>query len=229
MELAGDVVPVGDAAVLAVLGDSVDEETLPRVWSLAAALRAMLGDSILDVAPAFASVLVRFDPSVARLATIMACVRGALENENVTREASTRLVDVRVCFDPEFGLDLSDVARHAKMSEAEVVEAFCRPTYRVAFLGFTAGFPYLIGLPKALELPRLTTPRVRVPAGSVALAAGICGIYPRPSPGGWRVLGKTSADVFNPTREPAALFAPGDRVRFSAVDSLDRAIAEVAA
>jgi inhibitor of KinA len=227
MELAGDVVPVGDAAVLAVLGDSVDEATLPRVWSLAAALRTTLGNSALDIVPAFASVLVRFDPSVARLATIMACVRGALEHAGAAGEASSRLVDVRVCFDPEFGLDIGDIARHAKTSEAEVVEAFCEPTYRVAFLGFTAGFPYLTGLPKALDVPRLATPRVRVPAGSVALAAGICGVYPRPSPGGWRILGKTAADIFNAAREPAALFAPGDRVRFHPVASLDRATADV--
>ncbi|HXW50956.1 MAG TPA: carboxyltransferase domain-containing protein, partial [Candidatus Acidoferrales bacterium] len=106
---------------------------------------------------------------------------------------------------------------------------FCRPEYHVAFLGFTAGFPYLLGLPKVFELPRLPTPRVRVPAGSVALAAGQCGIYPRSSPGGWHILGKTNAEVFDPARETAALFAPGDRVRFHPVASLSDATASVTA
>lgn len=228
MKLAGDVLPVGDAAVLAVLGDSINEATVSDVWSLRAMLRNQLGASVLDIVPAFASVLVRFDPSVARLATIMACVRGAMEQTQDLPATESRTIDVSVCFAAEYALDLVDVARQVALSPEEVVREFCRPMYRVAFLGFTAGFPYLLGLPKKLDLPRLQTPRVRVPAGSVAIAAGQCGIYPRSSPGGWRIVGKTQAHVFDPTREPASLFAPGDRVLFHAVESLDAAIASVA-
>lgn len=228
MKLAGDVLPVGDAAVLAVLGDSIDEATVRDVWALCASLRNQLGPSVLDIVPAFASVLVRFDPSVARLATIMACVRGAMEQTPDLPLSESRTIDVSVCFREEYALDLIDVARRVTLSPDEVVSEFCRPTYRVAFLGFTAGFPYLLGLPKKLNLPRLLTPRVRVPAGSVATAAGQCGIYPRSSPGGWRILGKTQANVFDPACEPAALFTPGDRVRFRAVDSLELATASIA-
>lgn len=227
MKPAGDVLPVGDAAVLAVLGDTVDEATVNRVCSVAASLRQWLGTSVLDVVPAFASVLVRFDPGVARLATIVACVRGAIEKAQNLPAIESRTIDVSICFSAEYALDLADVARQAALSPDEVVSQFCRPTYSVAFLGFTAGFPYLLGLPKNLDLPRLPTPRVRVPAGSVAIAAGQCGIYPRSSPGGWRILGKTQANIFDPTREPAALFQPGDRVRFHAVESLDAAIASI--
>ncbi len=228
MKLAGDVLPVGDAAVLAVLGDSIDEATVSHVWSLCATLRNQLGASVLDIVPAFASVLVRFDPSVARLATIMACVRGAMEQTQDITVSESRTIDVSVCFSAEHALDLSDIARQVGLSLDEVVSEFCRPTYQVAFLGFTAGFPYLLGLPKKLDLPRLPTPRVRVPAGSVAIAAGQCGIYPRSSPGGWRILGKTQANIFDPSRQPAALFAPGDCVRFHAVDSLDATTATIA-
>ncbi len=229
MKMRGDVIPVGDAAVLTVLGEAADEATLRQVWSLSATLKESLGESILEVTPAFTSVLVRFDPSVARLATIMACVRGALESDRAATTVESRTIDVNVCFGPEFSLDLGDVARHAGMSETDVVQVFCAPIYRVAFLGFIAGFPYLSGLPQALALPRLATPRVRVPAGSVALAAGVCGIYPRTSPGGWRIVGKTEADVFNVARSPAALFAPGDRVRFHPVSTIEAATATVSA
>jgi inhibitor of KinA len=227
MNRQGDVLPVGDAAVLVSLGETIDDSTSARVWSLYAALDNELRASVLDIVPAFASILIRFDPSVARLATIMACTRGVLENAPATQPSVGRTVRVNVCFDAEYALDLADIARSAGMREVEVISEFCRPTYRVAFLGFTAGFPYLIGLPQALQVPRLQTPRVRVPAGSVALAAGQCGIYPRSSPGGWRILGKTRAEVFNPSRHPAALFAPADRVIFHAVDSLEAATASI--
>jgi KipI family sensor histidine kinase inhibitor len=227
MNRRGDVLPVGDAAVVVYLGETIDDATSARVWSMCAALDNELRASVLDIVPAFASILIRFDPSVVRLATIMACVRGVLENAPEAARSAGRTVRVNVCFDAEYALDLADVARSAGMREEDVIEEFCRPTYRVAFLGFTAGFPYLIGLPRALQVPRLHTPRVRVPAGSVALAAGQCGIYPRESPGGWRILGKTTAEVFSPSRDPAALFAPADRVIFRAVASLEDATATV--
>lgn len=228
MTTACDVLPVGDAAVLAVLGESIEDATIGNVWWLCTTLQKMLGASVLDIVPAFASVLVRFDPSVARLATIMACVRGALENLESLPSGESRTVAVNVCFAAEHALDLADVARHAGLSEEDAVSEFCRPIYRVAFLGFTAGFPYMLGLSQKLDLPRLPTPRVRVPAGSVALAAGQCGIYPRSSPGGWRIVGKTQANLFDPSHDPAALFRPGDRVRFRAVVSLDEATASIA-
>jgi KipI family sensor histidine kinase inhibitor len=227
MNRQGDVLPVGDAAVLVSLGNTIDDSTSARVWSLCAALNNELRASVLDIVPAFASILIRFDPSVVRLATIIASTRGVLENAPPTPPSVGHTVHVNVCFDSEYALDLADIARSAGMREEEVIGEFCRPTYRVAFLGFTAGFPYLIGLPRALQVPRLQTPRVRVAAGSVALAAGQCGIYPRSSPGGWRVLGKTSAEVFNPLRDPAALFAPADRVIFHPVDSLEAATVSI--
>jgi KipI family sensor histidine kinase inhibitor len=227
MATLGDIVPVGDAAVLAVLDDCVDQATVRRVWALDAALRAALRASVLDIVPAYGSVLVRFDPSVSQLALIMAAVRGALEAVRAIEEPSSRTIDVGVCFAPEHALDLDAVALQVGMARDNVIRAFCEPTYRVAFLGFTAGFPYMLGLSPKLDLPRLASPRVRVPAGSVAFAAGQCGIYPRSSPGGWRILGKTNAQIFDLARDPASLFQPADSVHFHAVASLEEAGAAV--
>jgi len=210
MSIAGDVLPVGDAAVLAVVGDAIDE-----------------GTAALDVVPAYASVLVRFDPAAAQLAIAMATMRGALEQATTGPPAIVRHIDIGVCFSNEYALDLEDVAQKTELAPLQVIEEFCRPIYRVAFLGFSAGFPYLLGLSDKLHLPRLPTPRVKVPAGSVAFAAGQCGIYPRNSPGGWRVLGKTGATIFDPAKAEPALLHPGDSVRFHAVDSLDQATAVV--
>jgi KipI family sensor histidine kinase inhibitor len=129
--------------------------------------------------------------------------------------APGRLVEIPVRYDGE---DLDVVAGHAGLSVGEVVRRHAAPEYTVACLGFTAGFAYLEGLDPALHVPRRATPRARVPAGSVAIAGDHAGVYPRAAPGGWHVLGSTTAVLFDETlyeREaPPAVLAPGDRVRF---------------
>ena len=227
MAVRGSVLPVGDAGVLAVLGDAIDAKTLASVWSLLGVLKAALGDSVLDIVPAYSSVLVRFNPSATQLATVMAVVRGAMEVAGQTLDTASRRIEVGVCFSAECALDINEVAERTGLAPDRIVEEFCGSTYRVAFLGFTAGFPYMIGLSGRLDLPRLPSPRVRVPAGSVGFAAGQCGIYPRQSPGGWRILGRTSGLIFDPERATPALFRPGDIVRFHPVASLDDARANV--
>jgi inhibitor of KinA len=227
MSLAGDVLPVGDAAVLAVVGDTIDEATAARVWALHAAAVLAFGAAALDVVPAYGSVLVRFDPSAAQLAIAMATMRGALERATAGKAVPARRVDIGVCFAPEHALDLEEVARQTGLTTSDVIAEFCRPTYRVAFLGFSAGFPYLLGLSKKLDVPRLPTPRVKVPAGSVGFAAGQCGIYPRSTPGGWRILGKTHAAIFDVGRAEPALLRPGDSVRFHPVEVVGQATAVI--
>lgn len=122
-----------------------------------------------------------------------------------------RLVEIPVRYDGE---DLAAVAARLDLGVPEVVTRHTAPTYTVACLGFSRGFPYLDGLDPALRLPRRDTPRPRVPAGAVAIAADQAGIYPQASPGGWHLLGRTDAAIFDPGREPPGLLAPGDRVRF---------------
>lgn len=121
-----------------------------------------------------------------------------------------RLVELAVRYD---GADLGAVAAACGLTPTEVVDLHAGAEYTVAFLGFLPGFPYLTGLPAALHLPRRADPRPTVPAGSVAIAEDVCGIYPRPSPGGWHLLGSCDRVLFDPEEEPAALLAPGDRVR----------------
>jgi KipI family sensor histidine kinase inhibitor len=213
--------------VLAVVGEQINPKTVASVWSLLGVLKTMLGDSVLDIVPAYASVLVRFNPSATQLASVMATVRGAMETAGEVADEASRMVEVGVSFAADYALDMTDVAQHTGLTPEAIVEEFCRPTYRVAFLGFSAGFPYMIGLSEKLDVPRLRSPRVRVPAGSVGFAAGQCGIYPRQSPGGWRILGKTSAPIFDAESAHPALFQPGDRVRFHSVAALDDAHARV--
>lgn len=221
--------PMGDGAVLATIGDGVDLGTMRRTWALAATARQALGEYTLDVVGAYASVLVRFDPQAGLLPIVMAALRGALEALDVTIERHPRLLRVGVCFGGDCGADFEDVARELRMTPAELRDAFCSADYRVAFLGFLAGFPYLVGLPAALSVPRLATPRPLVPAGTVAVAGYQCGIYPRAYPGGWRLIGRTATRIFDAGRTPPTLFVPGDAVRFESVLRIEDAVVRMCA
>lgn len=131
----------------------------------------------------------------------------------------SRLVEIPVCYGGEFGQDLEDVAVRVKLSSAEVIARHSAAEYFVLQLGFAPGFPYLHGLPEALVVPRRDTPRVAVPAGSVAIANHQSCIYPVVIPGGWNLIGRTPCKLFRPGHEPPALLQPGDRVKFRAISA----------
>lgn len=195
----------GERAVLA------EVDGLPTVHRLAAAVRAASLRGVVDVVPGHRTVLV----TVASSADLPA-VRDALPVLDLPAPASVggRLVEVPVVYDGE---DLPEVSRLTGLPADEVVRRHTAVEYVVAFLGFTPGFPYLLGLDPALHVPRRATPRTSVPAGSVGLAGDQTGVYPRPTPGGWQLLGRTDVVLFDADRSPPALLAPGDRLRFAAV------------
>lgn len=143
---------------------------------------------------------------------LVALTDGAAPHDGVRTEPSTHVVDV--VYD---GADLADVAAITGLDVDEVIRRHTAPTYVVAFLGFSRGFPYLAGLDPAIVVPRLASPRTSVPAGSVAMGAGYTGIYPASSPGGWRLLGHTSAQFFDEHSDPPSSLQPGDRVTFRGV------------
>jgi KipI family sensor histidine kinase inhibitor len=228
--------PLGNSSVLVGLGDGIDEELALRSMELAASMRTALGSAAQDVVPAYNSVLVRFDPLATSATRQLALVGEAVDQMAIDfapaikgREKVPRHITFGVCFGGQFGLDFEQTAHDLGMRERRMRDLICQPEYRVAFLGYLAGFPYLLGLPDALaSAHRRSSPRPRVPAGSVAIAAGQCGVYPRAASGGWRLLGQTAAVLFEPDREPAALLRPGDYVRFEPRERLADANAEFA-
>lgn len=210
--------PFGEAALLVTLGDTLDVPTARRAQALAAAIREAAGDEPHwgTIVPGAASVLVGFDPlAVEREAVTqaLASIVGALPAEP-PQPAGARAHTFRVAYGGEDGPDLPALAEETGLPIADVVERHASVGYEVAFLGFAPGFAYLLSVPEAIARPRLATPRPRVPAGSIGIAGRATGIYPAPLPGGWRIVGRTDAILFDPhAREPARL-RPGDIVRF---------------
>ena len=191
-------------------------ETATSAEALALCAWVTSSGRALRARPGLRSVLVQADDARAGSDALSGLARdlaAAVVDEIPVPEG--RLVEIGVRYDGE---DLPEVADRLGLEAAEVVARHTAPTYTVACLGFSRGFPYLDGLDPALRLPRRDTPRARVPAGSVAIAAEQAGIYPQTSPGGWHLLGRTDVPLFDPGREPPALLAPGDRVRFVPLD-----------
>jgi KipI family sensor histidine kinase inhibitor len=184
----------------------------PAGWFAELCRRRDQGElEVLDIVPGARTVLLDgvTDPS-----GVAAAVRSWRPDPSVT--ASGSVVSVPVEFD---GPDLADVAKQWGVPPQEVVDRLSQTEFHVAFCGFAPGFAYLAGLPDELAVPRLETPRPKVPAGSVGLADRYAGIYPTASPGGWRLVGHTTVTLFDHARTPPALLAPGTRVRFVAIGS----------
>jgi KipI family sensor histidine kinase inhibitor len=167
---------------------------------------------VRDVVSTFCSVAVFFDPLTTDVGVVAAALRGAAHQASAPAQRAT--VEVPVVYGGDDGPDLEEVARFAGCSTAAVVERHSGREYRVFMLGFLPGFPYMAAVDASIAAPRRATPRVRVPAGSVGIAGAQTGIYPRESPGGWQIIGRTALDLFDADRTPPAMFAPGDRVRF---------------
>lgn len=211
---------LADDAWLIHLADagSVAETNL-AVHRFAARLRATTPAWLRDVVPAYASLAVFFDPARIEADAARAWIAAQETGDDADAPASPpRIVEIPVRYGGAFGEDLDTAAAELGMSADALVARHRQPLYTVAMIGFAPGFPYLSGLDPALALPRLATPRTRVPAGSVGIGGAQTGIYPRESPGGWRLLGRTPLTLFDPRRASPSLLAPGDRVRFVAID-----------
>ncbi|MEU0509748.1 5-oxoprolinase subunit PxpB [Amycolatopsis sp. NPDC006125] len=187
----------------------VECESLAEMSAVRAAVVAAGLPDLVEVVPGARTVLIAARPGARALEQARRLVESADLDGGDGGEPREITIDVR--YDGE---DLDLVARTAGITAAEVVELHTGATYTVAFTGFAPGFGYLTGLPEPLRQSRLDTPRTRVPAGSVAIAGEFTGVYPRSSPGGWRLLGHTDAVLFDSRAERPALLAPGDRVRF---------------
>lgn len=214
---------IAEDALLLRFGERIDAAINDAVLAAAARLRQALPQ--LECVPAYASLLLRFDPSrwqergdTLPHERVQAAVRAAMEVADAT-VAAPRVVEIPVCYGGASGPDLDALAAHAGLGTAATIALHAGGDYRVAMLGFAPGFPYLLGLDQRLAMPRRADPRQRVPAGSVAIGGNQTGIYPAELPGGWQLIGRTPLRLFDANAASPALLQAGDRVRFRAIDT----------
>ena len=228
------LLPLGDTAWTVEFGDAIDPAVHARVLGLAGALAQArrAGSSnvrdahdaygrefaaIVDVVPTFRSLTVHYDP--------LRC-NGERLGESLLDLAATagdagaqgRQWQIPVCFAEEFASDLNELAQHAGLEPQAAVSLMTSTEFRVYLIGFMPGFPYMGGLPAALQMPRLSSPRKAVPERSLAVAGAMCAVYPWESPGGWRLIGRTPVPMFAAADADPALLASGDRVRWQSID-----------
>ncbi len=210
----------GDRAWLVEFEPRVAVEVSEAVLALSHRIRAEPGAGVSDVVPAIASLCVHASPDAdleamdVRLRALVASADDMAEATDGDGVRPSRSIEIPVLYGGDHGPDLPSVAATVGLTEAEVIDRHTAATYHVFMLGFMPGFPYLGPVDPSIQVPRLATPRTKVPAGSVGLAGAQTGVYPRESPGGWQIIGRTAEWLFDPARTPPARLAPGDRVRF---------------
>lgn len=209
------IAPLGDQALTVTFAARVDAEAAARVSALRHQLQTRSPVGVIELVPGYVALTVHYRPTETDYESLRRAVADgvAASVDPVERDAG-RLVTIPVRYD---GPDLAEVATATGLQPDQVIARHAGREYRVVLLGFVPGFAYLTGLDPALELPRRSAPRPRVPAGSVAIAGAQTGVYPAATPGGWHLLGTTTSAMFDPTRRPPNLLEVGDRVRFEVV------------
>jgi inhibitor of KinA len=211
------VAAAGDSALVAEFPERIDPEINQRAIALAAKLRAEWGEILRDVVIGYCTVTVYFDPRHVDPRWLEGEVRAAARDTQNAERPQARVIEVPVCYDADFGPDLEDVAAFGACPVEEVIALHTSRSYRVYMVGFVPGFAYLAEVDPRIARPRRATPRTAVPACSVAIAGGQTGIYPKTTPGGWNIIGRTHLKPYDPEREDHFLFSVGDEVRFRQV------------
>jgi len=222
-----EITPLGDSALLIGVAENFDESperALEEVLTAERSLRAATIPAVVELAPAYTTVAVFYDPTRAIAAGapienvfgwLERRIRDAMSTKIAKAELPTAaVVEIPVCYDREFALDLDEVALRAGIDPKEVVDLHSGADYRVHCIGFTGGFPFLAGLPQKIATPRRETPRKEIPVGSVGIGGKQTGIYPIKSPGGWNIIGRTPLRLFDPQKNPPVVLRAGDRIRF---------------
>ena len=208
--------PAGDTAVVVEFGDRNDREVSDRVLSLSARVRAANIPGVLETVPTYRSLLVHHDPLRTDSASVVAALETLLQAQ-ATVASDAKLWTIPACYHETYAPDLAEVAQRTQLSVEEVVRLHAETRYHVYMIGFAPGFAYLGDLPRQLHLPRRVDPRVKVPPGSLAIAAAMTAIYPVESPGGWHLIGATPLRMFDLRSPRPALLAAGDKVRFEPI------------
>lgn len=210
--------PTGDLALSVELGDDISVDVNTRVRALEFLIGQKALPGVVETVPSYRALLVYYDPGVVGYDALCEALAALAEQASATAMPPAREVELPCCYGGELGPDLEGAARRLDLSLDELVRLHAGAEYLVYFIGFTPGLPYMTGAPERLTIPRLDTPRVKVPAGSVGIGGTQCCVYPVESPGGFWLLGRTPLRLYDPGRREPILLRPGDRVRFRRID-----------
>ena len=211
------ILPCGDTAIVVEFGDAIDRALNDLVLALDENVRKASPPGFVESVPTFRSLMIHYNPLVVSAEKLTLEVTSLLDQGHSSSRVATRW-EIPVCYEIAHAPDLAFVAAQAGLREREVIALHMEPEYHLYMIGFLPGYPYLGDLSEILRLPRRVSPREKVPAGSVAIAMAMTAIYPVESPGGWHLIGSTPISLFDVSRTPPTLFAPGDKVKFEAID-----------
>ena len=211
----------GDSALNVEFKQEISPEISGLVHSCARMLEEHPIEGVIECIPTICSLMVCYNPQVISYDALCACLQTRLKNITGTAQETRRIVEIPVCYGGEFGPDIAFVAEHAQLSVPDVIRIHAGVDYLIDMLGFMPGFAYLGGLDKRLHTPRLQSPRTCIEAGSVGIGGAQTGIYPLPSPGGWRLIGKSPVCLYDPFRDHPILYAAGDYLRFIPISEED--------
>ena len=212
------ILTAGDSSILIEFGKEISPEINRKISATVQMMKEQLIEGVVDVIPAFCSLLINYDPRVISYGEISERMQALLKLEIRAGEQKKRIFEIPVCYGGEYGPDIANIAEHAGLSEEEVIKLHSSRDYLIYMLGFLPGFCYLGGLDERLHTPRLANPRIKINAGSVGIGGSQTGIYPLDSPGGWQLMGMTPVKTYDPEREVPILVEAGDYIRFVPVD-----------
>ncbi|MBP2625899.1 MAG: pxpB [Firmicutes bacterium] len=214
------ILAAGEQGIVIELGNTICTDINARVHKLAKGLVDTMGSDIVEVVPTYRSLLVYFDPLQIQRQQLVKYIENVIANEKLDEVEllQSKVVNIPVCYDDEFGPDLQFVAQYNGLTVDEVITIHTASPYLVYMLGFTPGFPYLGGMSERIATPRLEKPRTRIVAGSVGIAGSQTGFYPIDSPGGWRLIGRTPLRAFQPEAAQPFLFDAGVYLQFQAIN-----------
>ncbi len=215
------ILPAGDLALVVEFGNEISTACNDRVRQLNQSLRKNEIKGVIETVPTFRSLLVYYDPLKVTYKKLCKYIQSVAKETVELNTKTKRIIEIPVCYGGQYGEDLTDVAKHTGLSEAEVIRIHSGVNYLIYMLGFLPGFPYLGGLDKRLETPRLSNPRTSIPAGSVGIGGEQTGVYPIVSPGGWRLIGKTPVKLYDSERENPTLYQAGDYIHFKPIDEAE--------
>ena len=204
-------------ALCVELGDEISVETNTRVRALEFLIQQKGLTGVVETVPSFRSLLVYYDPALVGYEALCAALGALAEQTTTATLPPARVIEIPCCYESDLGLDLEAAAERLQLATDELVATHSAAEYLVYFVGFTPGLPYMAGVPERIQLPRLTTPRVKVPAGSVGLGGAQFCIYSVESPGGYWLLGRTPLRLYDPEAADPTLLRAGDRVRMRAI------------